>query len=120
MVNDHKQRALKRMLLVYRPNVILIQETTCLGPKSIIILSKIQNNWNFCSFDAKGLLGGLVTSLTLSINAVAAHIFMVGIILKGEENDLGEVLIIVNILWALWGKRAIIETNSGARIFGSH
>jgi hypothetical protein len=90
-----KQLALKKMFDEYKPNIVLFQETMCLGSKTIEILSSILKNWKFYSIDANSLSMDLVIGWNSNFNAIS-HFLYASIVLEGRDNELDKVFKVVN------------------------
>jgi hypothetical protein len=57
-----KRLALRRLVTLYKPDVIVLQETTVFGAKETGFLSSLLPNWSFSSLDAVGMFDGLITT----------------------------------------------------------
>ena len=100
-----KQQALKRMFFVYKPDVVMIQESMRSRSKSIEIFSSISKGWKSCSIDAEGLSKGLVTGWNANFDALSTHTLDEGyIILEDKIEELGKVFKLVN-LYGPYGDR---------------
>lgn len=57
-----KQRALKRLLSIQNPYILMVQETMTFGNNACMILEPWLKDWSFCLLEAARLLGGLITA----------------------------------------------------------
>jgi len=68
----HNNLSLERMLDVYNPDILMLQETTCLGHKVVDFLDFVLKDWNYSSLDAISLYGGMVTSWNQKIDSISS------------------------------------------------
>lgn len=94
-----KQQALKRMFFVYKPDVVMIQESMRSRSKAIEIFSSISKGWKSCSIDAEGLSKGLVTGWNANFDALST------LILEDKVEELRKVFKLVNLYGPYGGRK---------------
>lgn len=82
-----KKNALKRLITLSRPDVILLQETMCNGEKAVEFVKLWLKDWAFCSFDSKGLSGGLLSAWSPKLKTISSSLFPSGILLDLLDSD---------------------------------
>jgi exonuclease III len=60
LASPQKNPALKRLVTLHQPDVVLFQETLADEITTTKILTSLLSGWNFLGMDARGRSGGLV------------------------------------------------------------
>ena len=91
-----KQCNLHTLFLSVRPDMILLQETTCSSFPALHAFSKLLPSWEFCAISASGLSRGLLTAWDPHRVRCCAFATMVGILVKAVFHGLHTPLDILN------------------------
>lgn len=91
-----KQLALKRVLHITNPDLILLQETMESGDKARSFFNKIKLGWMICTVDAVGLSGGLLAAWNPLVFKLCPSVTSLGILLSGNIRGLEKNINIIN------------------------
>jgi hypothetical protein len=75
----HNKQVLKRSFSIYKPNVIILQEIMCKGPKTVEILSCYVENWALCLLASQGRLRGKLIGWNNLMELVNSLFIIVGV-----------------------------------------
>jgi len=70
LVGASKKLAVQRLLVVYKPDIVLFQETMCKGDRAVEFESSFLKKWAFCLLHANDLSGGLVIGWNNNIDII--------------------------------------------------
>jgi exonuclease III len=91
-----KYLALKRLLELVKPDVMLIQETMVGVEKARDLFVKLLPHWFFCGVDSTGLSGGMLSTWNPRKDDFYAYLIPAGILVEGHVKDLDRDLKVIN------------------------
>jgi hypothetical protein len=91
-----KIQALERLVADYKPNILLIQETMCLGENAMDSFRAWLRDWSFCAVDSIGSRG-LLSSWSPNFKYVSSVISQTRIMVNVEDYTMVSSFQIINI-----------------------
>jgi len=121
-----QEASLQKKEIVYKLDLVMLQEIMCSSKKYLEFLSFILKDWNFCIVDVVGLFGGLVIGRNDKFDTISTSVVNSGILMELLAKDLGKYIWLINAYgpygdrWPFWDNLVYSSVLSGNNVLLGH
>lgn len=108
------------------PRLSRFQETMCVRSKVVKILSSFLKEWSFCSLEAEGFSGGLISDWNANLVVGSTYVFNANIEIEVRSKEIGKLYRIINLygpngernpFWQSSGDSDILNGNNCSYVY---
>ena len=110
-----KKLALKRLLAITRPTVLLLQETMIEGQNAEEVVKECIKDWGMTSSDSDGHSGGTLTAWSHALNLISIKRFGTVIGTELEDSEIWKHFMVLNIYGPFYDRKTFWERLEGSR-----